>query len=217
MTLTEFFRDHLEGILSIYEGHERTFDTYGMHGRAHIIRSLLVAEILINYLERFYGKEIQRNHCYFAIAFHDSARIANGPDLWEKESSLMCHQYMVAQGYQEDDTRLASSYIFKKKPIDDCHHIVIDADILEILRIIDIRDFEKDKLYFLNVSNTHNKVIPTPDSLIANFCDYVVRSSGEIAYLALENKLDTSTIINTLIGSLKVFPLLERLFGLKFR
>jgi hypothetical protein len=132
----ELFIDELEQkILPFYLQHELTFDRYGVHGRMHICRSVMMAE----WMARFYRDCTQTMIDFFAVrvavAFHDSGRRGNGVDLWESDSASNCARYV-------DETTRASDYADdvgaliekKKKSADPLKTIVQDADVLEIMR-----------------------------------------------------------------------------------
>lgn len=132
----ELFVDELEQkILPFYLQHELKFDRYGVHGRMHICRSVMLAE----WMARFYRAHTHAVIDFFAVrvavAFHDSGRRANGVDLWESDSASNCARYVdeiVGVGDYADDV---SALIEKKKTsADPLKKIVQDADVLEIMR-----------------------------------------------------------------------------------
>ena len=136
LTSWELFIDELDRkILPFYLQHELQFDRYGVHGRMHICRSVMLAE----WMARFYRAHTQTVIDFFAVrvavAFHDSGRRANGVDLWESDSASHCVRYVV-------ETVDASDYAYgvgaliekKKKSADLLKMIVQDADVLEIMR-----------------------------------------------------------------------------------
>jgi hypothetical protein len=83
--------------------------------------------------------------------FHDSARTADGPDLWEKESAKQCSDYLTEKGVTDDLANfLANTILNKDAPGDFSQHLqtlgltanadyirqlVNMADTLEILRV----------------------------------------------------------------------------------
>lgn len=130
----KLFIDELERkILPFYREHEQKFDSYGVHGRMHICRSVMVAE----WMARFYHARTPVD--FFAVraatAFHDSGRRANGVDLWESDSAANCVRYIVESGGAMDYADAVGALIEKKKPsADPLKKIVQDADVLEIMR-----------------------------------------------------------------------------------
>jgi len=132
----ELFIDELEQkILPFYLQHELTFDRFGVHGRMHICRSVMVAE----WMARFYRARTQAVIDFFAVrvavAFHDSGRQTNGVDLWESDSAANCVRY-VAEAAGEGDYAYGVGALIekKKKSADPLKTIVQDADVLEIIR-----------------------------------------------------------------------------------
>ena len=132
----ELFIDELEQkILPFYREHELTFDRYGVHGRMHICRSVMLAE----WMARFYHARTQTEIDFFAVrvavAFHDSGRRDNGVDLWESDSASNCARYVVeAVGGDEYAQRVGALIEKKKDSADPLKKIVQDADVLEIMR-----------------------------------------------------------------------------------
>ena len=132
----EPFIDELERkILPFYRQHELKFDRFGVHGRMHICRSVMMAE----WMARFYHARTQTVIDFFAVrvavAFHDSGRQANGVDLWESDSASNCVRYVVEGGRDSDYAHGVGSLIEKKKKsADPLKKIVQDADVLEIMR-----------------------------------------------------------------------------------
>jgi len=132
----ELFIDELEQkILPFYRQHELKFDFYGVHGRMHICRSVMMAE----WMARFYRARTQTMIDFFAVraavAFHDSGRRANGVDLWESDSASNCVRYVVETGGGDEYAHSVGALIEKKKKsADPFKKIVQDADVLEIMR-----------------------------------------------------------------------------------
>jgi hypothetical protein len=132
----ELFIDELEQkILPFYLQHECEFDKWGVHGRMHICRSVMLAE----WMARFYSTRTQTLIDFFAVrvavAFHDSGRRDNGVDLWESDSGSNCVRYVVEGGGESDYARRVGALIEKKKKsADPLKKIVQDADVLEIMR-----------------------------------------------------------------------------------
>ncbi len=132
----ELFIDEFERkILPFYRQHELKFDRYGVHGRMHICRSVMMAE----WMARFYHTHPQTAIDFFAVraavAFHDSGRPANGVDLWESDSAANCVSYVIEAVGRSDYAQSVGALIEKKKAsADPLKKIVQDADVLEIMR-----------------------------------------------------------------------------------
>lgn len=134
----ELFIDELERkILPFYMQHELKFDQYGVHGRMHICRSVMLTE----WMARFYRAHTPAAIDFFAVrvatAFHDSARQANGVDLWEVDSAQNCIRYVLearpASG-SEYAQSVGALIEKRKQSADPLKKIVQDADVLEIMR-----------------------------------------------------------------------------------
>ncbi len=129
-----FIEEFSNMILPIYEKNEYTFDSYGIHGRRHISRSIIFSE----FMSRFFleiNENVDLTAIRYAVSFHDSGRQRNGIDLWENDSAKNCKEYLINKGYNSKYSEYVSSLIEKKNGFsDDNKNIVIDADVLEIMR-----------------------------------------------------------------------------------
>jgi hypothetical protein len=96
------FRDkHLGEILDIYKGHEQSFDPEGIHGREHISRAVLYANILANFFEA-QGAKVDRHALYTTTALHDAGREGNGVDRWEGDSAKQALERLQSQGITDE-------------------------------------------------------------------------------------------------------------------
>ena len=132
----DLFIDELEQkILPFYLQHELKFDGYGVHGRMHICRSVMLSE----WMSRFYQTHAQVDIDFFAVrtavGFHDSGRQANGVDYWESDSAANCIRYLLDAGHPSDYANRVGALIEKKqKSAEPLKKLVVDADVLEIMR-----------------------------------------------------------------------------------
>lgn len=130
----KFVKDFSTNILPIYEINENKFDSYGIHGRRHISRSVIFSE----FMSRFFleiNEDVDLNAIRYAVSFHDSGRQRNGVDLWENDSAKNCSEYLIEKCYDKKYSEYISSLIPKKNGFSDKNKkIVIDADVLEIMR-----------------------------------------------------------------------------------
>lgn len=128
-----FLIEFSNNILPIYENHENIFDSHKIHSRLHISRSIIFSEFMTRYYNDL-GISVDFNAIRYAVSFHDSGRQRNGVDLWEKDSSDLCFSYL-SKKYNTDYCKYISDLIIKKlNNIDINKNIVIDADVLEIMR-----------------------------------------------------------------------------------
>lgn len=133
MNWNNFLEEFKNDILPIYEKHEATFDTYNIHGRLHIARSIVFAEFMARYYNDL-GIKVDFNAIRYAVAFHDAGRQGSGVDLWEKDSAKLCFTYL-SNKYDSDYCTYVSNLIIKKLDNSDTNKkIVTDADVLEIMR-----------------------------------------------------------------------------------
>lgn len=124
-----FIQEFSEEILPIYQNHEKTFDSYGIHGQLHISRSIIFSE----FLSKHY-KNVDINAVRYAVSFHDSGRQGNGVDIWENDSVENCFNYLYNK-YNKDYAKYISSLILKDRHTSDINKkIVYDVDVLEIMR-----------------------------------------------------------------------------------
>jgi len=124
-------------IAPIYHAHERDFDEPGIHGRMHIARCLLFAEFMGRHYHARTAARPAMNDVRFATAFHDAARRANGPDLWDEESAGRCAEYARRHPalFSRDGDAMAALLAAKPDPGGFLEaQIVHDADVLDIMR-----------------------------------------------------------------------------------
>ncbi len=136
-----FIRELEEKILPVYQDHERSFDRTGIHGRMHICRAILFAEMMARYYQVQLDIDLNFYSLRIATAFHDSGRQDNGPDIWETASAERCYQYLVtdspyAAGFTQNQpsARAISHWIDERGDRDIHQRILHDADVLEIMR-----------------------------------------------------------------------------------
>lgn len=153
MILKEFVPELQQNILPIYAKHESAFDPWGIHGRMHICRALIFSETM----RRIYtniGVSVDAYAVWVAIAFHDSGREGNGPDLWEKRSAERCYSYLLQlpESMDQCEARIISNRILKHGTWDLPQRIIHDADVLEIMRPCcghgGLDGFRRDVLHF---------------------------------------------------------------------
>jgi hypothetical protein len=154
-TWREFLDELSAEILPIYRHHERSFDVPLVHGRMHICRSLLFGEFMTRYYWRNSLLRPAASDIRYAIAFHDSGRQANGPDLWEDDSARICVSYLAKNPDRvfrrpAEVGELIAGKAHPNTGIDG--RIVHDADVLDIMRPCcghrGKAGFRKEKLYF---------------------------------------------------------------------
>lgn len=157
-TWNEFLQDLQNDILPIYSDHERSFDSYGIHGKMHICRCVLFAEFMLRYYYAYtpFKPDVMIR---YAVAFHDSGRRGNGVDVWESDSAQRCSQYLRKRDFPENIAEATGSLIPKhggqwwrlEK------RIVHDADILDIMRPCcghgGRQGFREEALHFLGVQD----------------------------------------------------------------
>jgi len=136
-TWKEFLNVFANHILPVYEEHENKFDFFSVHGRIHVSRALIFAEVMSRFYSDNYGTDIDFDAVRYAISFHDSGRQANGPDRWESDSADKCYDFLKEKDFLGKDSGYGSyvgSLIEKHGNWDAHKKIVHDADVLEIMR-----------------------------------------------------------------------------------
>ncbi|MBF2046856.1 MAG: hypothetical protein EDM05_56710 [Leptolyngbya sp. IPPAS B-1204] len=135
-------------ILPIYARHEDEFDYPRIHGRLHICRSIVLAEVMASLYTPF--AEVDRFAIRYAVAFHDSARQDNGVDIWELASAENCFNYLRRTLAIEDVWARSISQLIVKQgtPQSINQQIADDADTLEIMRLTKLAGFKPAYLHF---------------------------------------------------------------------
>jgi hypothetical protein len=106
------------------------------------------------YRERL-GAEIDFGAVRLAVAFHDSGRQGNGPDLWEDDSAALCAEYgrKTRPAWSEEHCRYVGDLITSFGDRDVHAQLVHDADVLEIMRPCcghgGLQGFRREVLRFL--------------------------------------------------------------------
>jgi hypothetical protein len=133
----KFVAEADEEILPFYREHERTFDSFGIHGVLHAGRSVLLAEAMARFLARR-DESVPFWAVRTATAFHDSGRQGNGADLWEADSARLCAEHLARRHPEcsaEERTNAAALIVKKSETTWTlAKQIVTDADVLEIMR-----------------------------------------------------------------------------------
>lgn len=162
----KFTEDLSENILPLYQHHESTFDKYGVHGRLHISRAVLLSEFMARFYYNEFNRDIEFTGIRYAIAFHDSGRQGNGVDLWESDSAKNCYNYLLSKGDDDNYSDYVSQFIEKNGWWDVDKQIVQDADVLEIMRPCcghNGRDgFMTDRLRFLSSKDFMSRIDVKP-------------------------------------------------------
>ena len=125
-------------ILPIYETHEREFDFMGFHGRRHITRSVIFAELMARSYMSLGITNLDIEGVRWAVAYHDAAREGNGADEWEAESAEACKAFLIQQGKTSVyATSVGRAIIEKNMQADNLlTQILHDADVLEAMRFL---------------------------------------------------------------------------------
>ncbi len=112
-SFNDFIKEFESEILPIYKHHEDGFDKIGIHGRLHVSRAVLFAELMARYLIAN-GQEVDLDLLRRTTGLHDSGRKANGIDKWEKESADILKEHLINKGMTEDEASEKSQMIVKK-------------------------------------------------------------------------------------------------------
>lgn len=151
-SLDSFKKNELPTILDQYKEHEQTFDPTGIHGRRHISRALIYANVLANVF-REKGAQIDSYALHTATAFHDSGREGNGVDVWEKQSAEKAVAHMKQGGIDHHDyLNFAAASIDSQAPKEHKSlegSILKSADSLDVIRVYGREGYRKDLLWFM--------------------------------------------------------------------
>ncbi len=131
--LDHFLKIFEKDVAPYYLKHEQTFDLESFHGRFHILRCLLLVDVL----DEFYTSKnikLDIDKAYYAVLFHDIAREGNGYDEWEVESSEICFDYLKKEGYTIKEATQISRLILKETPFTIEGQILYDVDVLDYNR-----------------------------------------------------------------------------------
>lgn len=144
-----FVKELSKSILPFYQYHEDTFDKFGLHSRLHICRSIIFSEFMARFLSKEFGQKLDFTAIRYAVAFHDSGREGNGIDVWEHDSADNCYSYL-SKSFEDGYSKYVSNLIIKNLSNSDKNKlIVIDSDVLDIMRLYELEGFNPNFLSFL--------------------------------------------------------------------
>lgn len=182
-----------DDIAQHYRKHEETFDLESFHGRFHIIRCLILADLICNY---YISKSIHVNvsKTFIAVLFHDIAREDNGIDLWEKDSAIRCFDYLVNKGFEHDFAFQTSKIILKSNLQTIEEQILYDVDVLDYNRFFLLpveRDFfDNYRLLFADYKDITSIIDEAARKKIIEFSQQLIMLSY---YLSVE--IDTANLV----------------------
>lgn len=145
-------RKFLVNIMDKYIEHEKTFEEgTSVHGRGHIARAYIFADVMCNILAEK-GIKVDKNAVLCGIAGHDTGRKGRGQDRWEEDSAKITVDAM--KNSFGNDTMGPDYENEVKKSIDRHQGQTIESMILNSADSLDIGRvgtgcFQLDKFMFL--------------------------------------------------------------------
>lgn len=122
-------------IFPFYEEHEKGFDKSRIHGRMHVARAVIFAEVMARYYQNK-GETVDFDYVRRTTGMHDTGRKGNGEDKWEKESSELLYQHLLQKNTPPEEALQKSTIIMKEKADTNSIEFKIfqSADCLDIMR-----------------------------------------------------------------------------------
>ena len=150
-------RNFCVNVLDEYINHEKTFEKgTSYHGRGHIARAFIFANVMSNILIKKYNVKVDKNAVLCGISCHDLGRKGTGDDKWEQESAKITIEKMKQQFGEDalgpDYTNDIEGCINKKSP----NHNTIEAMLIESADSLDISrvlNFDPDLFPFMKNKN----------------------------------------------------------------
>ena len=140
-------------MLDTYATHEQSFDPTGIHGRRHIARAMIYANVMANIVREAGGK-VNPDVLYTAVGLHDAGREGNGPDRWEAESAAAAKAIYTDMGVTDMQfLKQVGACIDSKAPASQRSiegAILKSADSLDIMRVVGKDGYDPDLLWFMN-------------------------------------------------------------------
>lgn len=126
------------------------------HGCMHISRASMEVLLIVQMYKKYSQSKIELSEedillAQYLTAFHDSARQAEGVDVWDAVSAENARPYLQAMGYSKEKVEQAIDDLKNK----DCSNhanksliskLIHDADCLDIMRVYGRKDFQFNKL-----------------------------------------------------------------------
>jgi hypothetical protein len=178
-------------VAHIYKKHEETFDLESFHGRFHIIRCLLLADLMYSYYKK-HKVTIDIEKSFYAILFHDSKRQDNGEDLWEFESSKLCYKYLSRKGFDSEYAYKTSIMILKDNDKLLEEQILYDVDVLDYNRFFYLPEERHRFKEYLIKFGWHYDVSGCKDIVARK---EVIRIAQELVIFSQTLKVETPTDI----------------------
>jgi hypothetical protein len=147
----------IAGMMDAYVAHESGFDPEGIHGRRHVARSVIIAEVLANVV-REAGGQVNSELLLTAVGMHDAGRKANGKDVWEGASAALAvaelHRHRAFDDRQVEElvANLIDKNVGRQVSIEGA--LLKSADCLEIMRTTGRAEFDPGQLWFMR-SDAH--------------------------------------------------------------
>lgn len=168
-------------ILPLYAEMERRFDPISLHGRMHVCRAVVFAELMLRFYVECYGVPVDVEVVRAATAFHDAGRQGSGVDEWERASAELCTAALERRGMEPARALWAGDLVVKRQhaPWSIERQIVTDADVLEIMRPLccgGIDGFRRERLGFAS----GREQLPRPVARDEDLREQLVQQAWEL-------------------------------------
>lgn len=134
-SFSDFTKELEKEIFPFYVEHEKSFDTERIHGRMHVARAVIFAEVMARYYQTK-GKSIDFDSIRRITGLHDAGRKQNGEDFWEKESAELLYKHLISKNVPHKKALKKAQLIVKNEAHQNSIEFKIfqSADCLDIMR-----------------------------------------------------------------------------------
>ena len=189
------------------------------HGCMHASRVAVEVEILANLYQK-YDPSIRISEeelllAQYLAVFHDSARQAEGVDLWDDDSAENARPYLLTKGFSQEATEKAIQLLKDKDSSDPNRNIISklihDADCLDIMRVYGLKKFKQEKLEIHKQFNSNPSFLKKLKDLKNEIYKWIKRTEDSLFKLNLEKYSNTyfkqvRSTLGVTVNKIQMFP-----------
>ncbi|MCH9632989.1 MAG: hypothetical protein S4CHLAM6_13400 [Chlamydiae bacterium] len=166
------------------------------HGQMHATRAALLVRMVANMYNEFQPtvrlSEEEIVLAQFLAAFHDSARQAEGVDIWDDESAGNIYEQMNEFGFSEKEIFEGMRYLAQKDHDGEDKHIISkliqSADCLDIMRIYGVSGFNNSYLDIFNDLSGNLNFVAELESFKKEYYRFIKKTENPLLKLHLETQ-----------------------------
>ncbi len=195
------------------------------HGQMHASRAAILVRALANMYNQYAATSLSEREillAQFLAIFHDSARQAEGIDLWDNESAENAYPFLINLGVDADIAQECVQILKDKDSQKENKHIlsklIQSADCLEIMRVFNYEGFDERYLDIFNDLKANDQFVSELSQFREEYYKFIKRTDSGLLRLYLECHSknyfkDTLSLIDVKEGNHPLFPMLSKWFN----